>query len=286
MVQFNFILDIKEYIASGIIESYVLGSLSNQETREVECMSHIYPEIKEHLVQLQSNIEEWASANAVIPPSDIKSKVLAKIKSVQQESDVKSETKIVSINRSNDFFKYAAAASVFLLLGTAYLWYNSSNELELTAEQLIETEGRLDELQADNASLLAENSTLDTEIKTTNRNAELLAQANTQVIELKGTDSFKESLVRVYWNQTDGLASFVIDNLPEPPTALQYQLWAIVDGTPMSLGVFDLDNSQFASSIRTINEKITSSQAFAITLEQLGGSPTPNLEALVVIGEV
>ena len=38
-------MNIPEYIDSGILESYALGSVSDQERREVECLSAIYPEV-------------------------------------------------------------------------------------------------------------------------------------------------------------------------------------------------------------------------------------------------
>lgn len=45
-------MDIEDYIASGILENYVFGHVSAQEMQEVECMSHIYPEIKEELTSI------------------------------------------------------------------------------------------------------------------------------------------------------------------------------------------------------------------------------------------
>ena len=42
-------VDVKAYIESGILESYVLGFASEQEVQEVRCLSHIYPEIAEEL---------------------------------------------------------------------------------------------------------------------------------------------------------------------------------------------------------------------------------------------
>lgn len=49
------------------------------------------------------------------------------------------------------------------------------------------------------------------------------------------------------------------------------------------LGVFDLENSNLGPVIPVTQENI---QAFAITLENKGGSPTPNLNQLYVIGNL
>ena len=50
-------MNVPEYIASGILESYVTGAVSDQERREVECMSAIYPEIRQELDELASSLE-------------------------------------------------------------------------------------------------------------------------------------------------------------------------------------------------------------------------------------
>ncbi len=58
------------------------------------------------------------------------------------------------------------------------------------------------------------------------------------------------------------------------------QLWAIVEGKPVDAGMID------ACSGLCKMKNISNASAFAITLEKRGGSPTPNLEQLQVIGNV
>ena len=54
-------MNINDYISSGILEQYVLGDISPQEKKEVECMSHIYPELQEELLKckLHSKVLLW-----------------------------------------------------------------------------------------------------------------------------------------------------------------------------------------------------------------------------------
>ena len=61
---------------------------------------------------------------------------------------------------------------------------------------------------------------------------------------------------------------------------MQYQLWGIVEGQPVSVGVFDLDQN-----LREMLN-IANASAFAITLEPTGGSETPTLDKMYVIGNV
>ncbi|MFN3939001.1 MAG: anti-sigma factor domain-containing protein, partial [Chitinophagales bacterium] len=69
-----------------------------------------------------------------------------------------------------------------------------------------------------------------------------------------------------------------------PPTAAdkQYQLWAIVDGSPVSAGLLDSDSTNVLQKMASFKD----AQAFAITLEPKGGSVHPTLEAMVVLGPV
>lgn len=70
-------MNIQAYIESGILEEYVLGTVSPQEKQEVECMSHIYPEIKEELLRTESALEEYALKHQTLPPPSF-SRVIAK----------------------------------------------------------------------------------------------------------------------------------------------------------------------------------------------------------------
>ena len=69
-------MNVTEYIASGILESYVMGAVSDQERREVECLSSIYPDIRRELDQLSEVLENYALLHSVEPPESVKAKLL------------------------------------------------------------------------------------------------------------------------------------------------------------------------------------------------------------------
>mgnify|MGYP003437997483 FL=1 len=88
-------MNIQEYINSGIIEQYVLGDVSAQERQEVECMSHIYPEIQQELFSQQQVIERLAMAFQVEPPVDLRAKILGRLK--EQNNSIETEAQIVEV---------------------------------------------------------------------------------------------------------------------------------------------------------------------------------------------
>ncbi len=65
----------------------------------------------------------------------------------------------------------------------------------------------------------------------------------------------------------------VVKNMPKLPSDKQYQLWALINGKPKDLGVFDVSDEKFIIKMNGTQK----ADAFAITIEQKGGSPTPNL---------
>ena len=60
-------MDIKEYIASGILEQYVLGTISAEELLVVEQMAANHLEIKEEILSISYVLEKLAIENAIAP---------------------------------------------------------------------------------------------------------------------------------------------------------------------------------------------------------------------------
>ncbi|MGZ3756773.1 MAG: hypothetical protein ACXVAY_14665 [Mucilaginibacter sp.] len=61
-------MNIQEYIESGILETYVMGSASEQESRELLQYKDQYPEIQQALTELELDLEYIAQNMAIIPP--------------------------------------------------------------------------------------------------------------------------------------------------------------------------------------------------------------------------
>ena len=200
-------MDLNEYIASGILESYVLGEVSPQEKQEVECLSSIYPELKEALVELQVSIENVADQNRIEPPADLKEKVLSNL---FKEIDNDLEEKVikhdftgerqdkVEENSKNNTWKLMAAAFFALFLIATTIFINTRSDNQVLAEQVedLESEVSNKEKQVDKVS---EEYTAMLDSK--NNLLAFLSDTNTRRVALKGTDLSASSLVNVYWNE-------------------------------------------------------------------------------------
>ncbi len=72
-------MDIQEYIESGILETYVLGSASEAEARELLYFKEKYPQVQTALHELENDLEFIAEQMAITPPPGTWSKIEASI---------------------------------------------------------------------------------------------------------------------------------------------------------------------------------------------------------------
>ena len=100
-------------------------------------------------------------------------------------------------------------------------------------------------------------------------------------VAMKGVKGHESDLATIFWNTQTTRVYLQINNLPTPPPGMQYQLWAIdPQKGPLSIGVFDMK----AGIIEM--ENALAAKAFAVTLEQYGGSVAPTMTNMYVIGNV
>ena len=275
-------MNVIEYIESGILEEYVLGTLGSQEKREVECLSGIYPQIQQEVESLSIALEQYALTLRQEPPTSVKDRLLKELdfnpvaeEPIEEASEVRPLYPEGSV-RSFPTYRYpwlvAASVGLFVLVFAYFLYSRLQDSQQTIASLRTDRE----ELQANVQKLREHQLYSDQELA-------VLKQAGMRVIKLNATNQTTPSAVMVYWNTKNGLVNLNIDSLARPSEVNQYQLWAIVDGKPVDAGVFDVgDTTQLIQQPK----KFLKADAFAITLERRGGSPTPTMDAMVAIGKI
>lgn len=281
-------MNIGEYIASGILESYVLGQLSQSEMIAVEEMAAKYPAIRQELSAIEQGLEAFAMDLKVKPPSHLKNKIKAELFKQESPADHPSSSSIPppssgiskgldnSIVKQLRFYKLAFAASLALLIGSSILnviLATQSSELDTNNKELmVQNREIIDELSSEREKTFALNEIWNS-----------VSEPGMQSLTLEGQAIDPSASARVYWNSGTGQVFIYPVNLKTPPSGKQYQLWAIVDGVPVDAGIFDV-----ASGIAGIQrmKSFNKAQAFAVTLEVEGGSSTPTLGQMYVMGAV
>ena len=127
-------MNVKEYISSGIVESYVLGLASDPERAEFEKNCAEYSEVFEARIAFEQLLEQRAMENAIAPSKDLKKQIWNTI----QDSDAKlpSIDKVQTPVKNLGWLKYAVAACLILLAGSVYWNYSLYQKNgELTKER-------------------------------------------------------------------------------------------------------------------------------------------------------
>jgi anti-sigma-K factor RskA len=108
-------VNVREYISSGIVESYVLGLATAEEQAEFETMCRQHPEILQARIDFELAMEQQSRQNAVEPPPSLKQQVINAV--VSQEAKV---VPITGIDRTvkPTRLKWVAAACAVLLAGS------------------------------------------------------------------------------------------------------------------------------------------------------------------------
>lgn len=255
-------MNLQEYISSGIVESYVLGLASGEERREFEELSALYPELTTARLAFEQELEEHFLSTAVAPPVNGKLQFLeaiGKTSSNNQSKIVNMENGTIPM-RKNNSSRFLVAAVVILLAG-GFAWYSHNQNEKLRSENA--------ELQAKVKSSDSILNQIASEQKTAQEHA-------VNVVNMVGTNPSQPSSANVFWDSTSQNVYMVVKNMPKLPNDKQYQLWALIDGKPKDLGVFDVSDQKFIIKMKNTQK----ADAFAITIEQKGGSPSPTLEKM------
>ena len=271
-------MNIPDYIASGILESYALGVVSDQERREVECLSAIYPEVRQEADRLAVALENYALTYSVTPPAELQNRIRERLTFAPAAAPAEEEAKIIPLQRERPVFQVAwlaAAAVGLVLIAFAYFLINQLQDNRAQTEQMAQVNTQLQ----NEVGQLRQQQTRDTQLLT------LLRQPGVQTVRLAAAKPGGERAdVLVYWNRPKRQVTLEIERLPDLPAGRQYQLLALIGGRPVDAGV--LTNEAGTASLQTTNRAIGAADTFAITIEKAGGSPSPTLAALVALGKV
>lgn len=291
-------MNTKEYIESGIIESYVLGASTIGESTEVERMALEYSDINAEVESVRNTLESYVLQYEKEPPAFLKDKIMAEIFSVPLSADRfqsavnrghsavgtdqlagdsnqssensqplsvnvnqidENSREIVSLNNSasqRSIFRMAASWALLALSIGGNIWFfkNWKN-----------SEDKLVALETQNQVLAQEGKALKASYQ---EEVAILQNPNFKIIKLLGQKDAPDATALVYFDKIKQEVYLSALRLPQAPTGKQYQLWAIIDGKPVDAGMIN-----GAGNVLRM-KSLTNAVAFAISLENTGGSTT------------
>lgn len=276
-------MNIKEYIESGILEAYVLDALTPEERQEVAMNIATYPELADEVKGIEEGMLSFAKAGAQEPPFYLKEQVWDAIVQENSKLQVPAQQKENASNvrplpaqpvqRSS--WQRAAIWAAFLVSAlTNFILLSQRNKIK---EEQVAMQSRMD-------SLNQQQQILAQTISGYSKEREMLADTSMQAVVMKTMQPGHPMAATVYWSKGKGDAYLAIQKLPMPPTGKQYQMWVIQDGKPVSMGVIANDMVE-KGMVTKLPMQVTSGQAFAISLEKEGGTSTPTMEQVQVMGK-
>ncbi len=276
--------DVNAYIESGILELYVLGQLNAQECSEVEAMASKHPAIKAELTAIELALETYALENAIEPSAKLEAQLFAEITkdtNIAVPTTVH-EPKIIPLHEKQKdhtvrTLRFALVACGILLIMSLGALFSAHKELSKANEQITTLSSAKEKFATTVSKLEFDKKGMENRIAMTETD-------EWATVKLAGVKASPKAKMLVYWNKNNKsiLINYAAMDLPKTDPTHEYQLWALVDGKPVSLGVFSsTDNA--TEAVKQM-ETITKAQAFAVTIEPMGGSTNPTMEKMVVMG--
>jgi anti-sigma-K factor RskA len=258
-------MDSKEYIASGILELFVFGNLTEEENKEVLQMASQHQDIRDEIEAIEKAVINLSQSVA----PHLSAKNYEKIR--QQLLD---KHKVIDMKPSSSRPSYLGwAASIVMLFGAAFMYFQMSSSKSVLENKNKELENSV--------------TVLDAKKKATESILNVLRDENNTVVALAGQAVSPTSFAKAYYNKITKEVYIDAAGLPEPPKGKVYQIWALkLQPTliPTSIGLLENFTAEETKVFKV--ENADGAEAFGITLEPAGGSQSPTMEQLYTLGKV
>jgi anti-sigma-K factor RskA len=250
---------------------YVLGALSDAESREFINSMRSNPELSEFVARLSTTTDALAGAVPMVePPPQLRAKVLAQFDTPQKIVSMP-ERKIGLIPRL--FWPLAISLAVVLIV-----WFNREGRLQQTIREREVQIAGLNELAQSLQSATNDLQRTVAALQETNR----LVNLRIAMLNSIAANAPKTVAVTLWDNQRQN-GVFVGENLKVLPADRDYELWVIDENQkPVAAGVFHVDENGTVRMEFKPSRLIKTAGKFAVTEEAKGGVSSPTLKNLVL----
>jgi anti-sigma-K factor RskA len=258
-------LNLQEYISSGAIEACIMGLASAEEQSQYYTLRQNHSEVLEYANAFEETLElQYLQQNALTPKANTFEKIKETIAAQATETPVvkmQNSTPKVSLWK-----QYGIAASIALLLGSTVF-----NFMLL---------GKVKKLQTDFNDLAATKNNAPT---TNSAQFAFLSNPNVTPIAMYGVGAHNICKCSIFWDKSTNNGYFITHHLFAVGASSDYQLWAMVNKKPVSLGIITLTTDGSPIAIKNIPENAT---GFCLTLEKKGGTTQPSMDQMYLLGNL
>ncbi len=243
---------IRIFLGTDLLEKYLLGTTTLEESMQVERYIAMYPEVRKTYDELQANLETFAKLYALKTPEGLKAKILNRIKAQN--------------TGKRKFQRYAIAASITALLfaGSSYFFWNQNQNLH---DENVIVNNKIRNLEED----------MKEQLEDVRNQFIVLNNPQTKKYTVNGNKKAKELKAVAYINPVKKLSYINVRSLPNLPDNQCYQMWAEVNGEMVNLGV--IKNVDDKDRLRPL--PYAENAVGYITIEPQGGNDTPTVQNIV-----
>ncbi len=257
-----------EIISSGLLEMYVIGAASSEESTQIDQLRSQHSAINEEIINIEKALEAYTFSNAVAPAASVKNELFSALNFTNQSittNESLSTAKVVSMSPIRNI----AAAAVLLLIGSSVLNFFYYNKFKDINDKYAESQQQI--------------ASLNQHLTEVDKDMSIVQSKYSEPVSLKGLEAAPDAGAKIFWMKNTGEVYVDPSNMPMAPAGKQYQLWAIVDGKPVDAGMItSKDGKKYSiQKMKTFGK----AQAFAITLETEGGNAQPK-GTMFVKGEI
>lgn len=256
-------MTLQEIKASGLLELYALGEISNEDRIIIDEAIQQYPELAQELNDISQALEVYARSTSIQPSADLKNKILDSVKN----SNTKSPTDNIGKSSKSGGGNVPGIGWILALFGlfTALFIYSiyQQNSISEMREELQLADNRCDSI--------INQQELELEVL-----RELKSPQN-QIYAFSSTGNFERTNLTLFSNSEQEKNYLKINELPAITEDQAFQLWSLKEGIdPIPLTVF---TGRDGFIIPVDFEQGTGT--YAITIEPKGGSQSPTLSNLI-----
>ncbi len=251
-------MTVNDILKSGLLELYALSMPSAEDKSIVEEALPQSSELRAELSAIESALQKFAMLLSVPPSPELKEKLLSKIKA--SKPDKMTKAKATTESNGTSLLQWLLLVSCLGLMGAYFVSHKSNSALQE---------------KYDNKVILCDSITQAQEAKIII--LENIQNKNNRIIELKATEKYPATEAYFHYNTELKKNYIQIQNLPDLASNQSFQLWALKgDNAPVPLDVFEADKDNIFEV-----EFVNNPDAYAITIEPLGGQDAPTLANLI-----
>ena len=265
-----------------LCSAYVLGALEGADlsqfreaiqTADRELLS-IYQEMQKVALHFPLTVEQFD------PPPDAKKRIMSRIGASEARAGKGLLVRVASALGLNEPEVSIGIAFVLLVVAIGLSYYSI-----LLRRSVVERDTQISQLTDEMKAERQRMTVVREELQKKEELLKILQSPRIELAFMNGQEVAKTGYGKIIWDPESRRAILQISNLPAVPSGKDYQLWLIKDKTPISAGVFtvnDPEKENFFKIDRLAEVDKKHIAAFAITLEPKGGVPQPTGDKYLV----